>query len=35
MRVRLKLMPHALIDQKADEAFVKAGPAIVRRAMGP
>lgn len=35
MRVRLKLMPHALIDQKADEAFVKTGPAIVRRAMGP
>lgn len=35
MRVRLKLMPHALIDQKADEAFVRAGPAIVRRAMGP
>lgn len=33
MRVRLKLMPHALIDQKADEAFVRAGPAIVRRAM--
>jgi len=35
MRVRLKLMPHPLIDQKADEAFVKTGPAIVRRAMGP
>lgn len=35
MRVRLKLMPHPLIDQKADEAFIKTGPAIVRRAMGP
>ncbi len=34
MRVRLKLMPHALIDEDADEAFVRAGPAIVRRAMG-
>ncbi|TIN10702.1 MAG: hypothetical protein E5Y14_09175 [Mesorhizobium sp.] len=34
MRVRLKLMPHALVDQPTAEPFAEAGPAIVRRAMG-
>ncbi|RRI00718.1 hypothetical protein EH240_17035 [Mesorhizobium tamadayense] len=33
MRVRLKLMPHELVDQTA-QPFAEAGPAIVRRAMG-
>ncbi|CAN7377482.1 SctK family type III secretion system sorting platform protein [Mesorhizobium sp. LjNodule214] len=33
MRVRLKLMPHELVDQTA-EPFAEAGPAIVRRAVG-
>ncbi|TIT85606.1 MAG: hypothetical protein E5W59_24810, partial [Mesorhizobium sp.] len=33
MRVRLKLMPHELVDQTT-EPFAEAGPAIVRRAMG-
>ncbi|RJT41313.1 hypothetical protein D3227_05800 [Mesorhizobium waimense] len=33
MRVRLKLMPHELVDQ-TPEPFVEAGPALVRRAMG-
>ncbi|BCG93173.1 SctK family type III secretion system sorting platform protein [Mesorhizobium sp. 131-2-1] len=33
IRVRLKLMPHELVDQTA-EPFAEAGPAIVRRAMG-
>jgi hypothetical protein len=32
MRVRLKLMPHELVDQTA-APFVETGPAIVRRAM--
>ncbi|MGX9147813.1 SctK family type III secretion system sorting platform protein [Mesorhizobium sp. 128a] len=33
MRVRLKLVPHALVDQTAAEPFAETGPAIVRRAM--
>ncbi|PAQ10926.1 hypothetical protein CIT26_06375 [Mesorhizobium temperatum] len=34
MRVRLKLMPHELVDQTTAKPFSEAGPAIVRRAMG-
>ncbi|RWH84579.1 MAG: hypothetical protein EOQ86_02275 [Mesorhizobium sp.] len=34
MRVRLKLMPHALVDQPTAEPFAETGPAIVRRAIG-
>jgi len=33
MRVRLKLMPHELVDQTAAAPFAEVGPAIVRRAM--
>ncbi|KUM28951.1 hypothetical protein AU467_01495 [Mesorhizobium loti] len=33
MRVRLKLMPHELIDQTAAVPFAEVGPAIVRRAV--
>ncbi|MGX9115426.1 SctK family type III secretion system sorting platform protein [Mesorhizobium sp. BHbsci] len=33
MRVRLKLMPHELVDQTTAKPFSEAGPAIVRRAM--
>jgi hypothetical protein len=32
-RVRIKLMPHELVDRTA-KPFIEAGPAIVRRAMG-
>lgn len=34
MRVRLKLVPHELVDQAAAGPFAEIGPAIVRRAMG-
>lgn len=34
MRVRLKLIPHELVDQTTAAPFAEAGPAIVRRAMG-
>lgn len=33
MRVRLKLMPHELVDQTTAAPFAETGPAIVRRAM--
>ncbi|AZO22756.1 MULTISPECIES: SctK family type III secretion system sorting platform protein [unclassified Mesorhizobium] len=33
MRVRLKLMPHELVDGTAIAPFAEIGPAIVRRAM--
>jgi hypothetical protein len=34
IRVRLKLMPHELVDKATAKPFSEAGPAIVRRAMG-